>query len=116
MTIGMSGAGQTMAISPEASAPLFPVLSAICQAAGRPPRKRFAPVLQAIIQSSSRFRAPPAKTPQVSRHRHGGGGVMGIAGFGTIQFRFVMVQAGHGISRRTPEGGQRGRPTASGPE
>src|ERR1700733_418541 len=57
-------------MSPDASLPLLPVLSPIFQLAGRPPRSRFAPVLQSTIQSVSWAReAGDSASPVTSRFR-----------------------------------------------
>src|SRR4051812_31036634 len=70
MITGVVGFGQTTAMSPEASLPLLPVLSATFQAGGRPARKRLAPVLQFSIQPVNRSReAGDSTSPSRKRLR-----------------------------------------------
>ena len=57
---------------------------------------------------SLRQRIAEQEAAQISGHRGGRGGVVGIAGRRTIQLRLVMVEPRDRISGRTPERGQRG--------
>ena len=86
------------------------------QPAGRPPRSRFAPVLQPTIHSVSWVReagdrASLSHQPlQITGHCRRRRGVMGIAGRRAVQLGLVVVEPRSGVADRAPERGERGGP------
>src|ERR1700723_3727179 len=98
-TIGTLALGQTTAMSPAASLPLFPVLSPITQAVGSPARNRSSPVRQPTNHSVKIIRDGSDRTPPRTKRRS----VCAIAA-GVVVFRGspggIRLRNGSGASRR----------------
>src|SRR5689334_10624385 len=87
--MGPPAFGQAIAMSPEASLPLLPVLSPIFHSLGRPPRRRLFPVLQPTSQSVRCWRERVDSTSASTNRR-----------------RFPAIAAGVVVSWGSP-GGER---------